>query len=53
MKKRVTQATSLLSMVIMYIVYNNFDGLICGTLPFIPINMVEGISHRGLHGDDK
>ena len=46
-------ATAFASMGIMYIVTNQFGGIICGTLPFEPAGLVSGVSHRGLNGDDK
>jgi len=53
MKLRVNQGTSVCTMIIMYIAYQNFGGIICGTLPFEPAGFFTSMSHRGLNGDDK
>ncbi|CAG2120774.1 unnamed protein product [Medioppia subpectinata] len=48
--------TALLSMFNIYLFALNmntsFDGRVVAKLPFIPISLIQGLSHRNLNGDD-
>ena len=44
--------TGIASMGVLYYVNSWTKGKIAATLPFEPWNMVKGMSHRGLEGDD-
>ena len=42
----------LLSQLIPLSLYFSFDGRVVAKLPFVPISLLQGISHRNLAGED-
>ena len=42
----------LLSQMIPLSLYFSFDGRVVAKLPFVPISLLQGISHRNLAGED-
>ncbi len=48
--------SSLLLSVLMIVIFTYlnraFDGVVAAKLPFEPISLIQGISHRGIEGED-
>ena len=44
--------SGLFTMMTMYCAYNMFDGKTVGKLPFEPWSLIQGMSHKGVDGDD-
>ena len=52
LKVKPMMLTSIFFMGTMYYLKQGFEGIVVARLPFVPFSLVQGLSHRGLTGDD-